>query len=301
MRKVLIIVGPTASGKTAHAIEIAIRRNGEIINSDSLQVYDCLKVLTAFPTDADMKLAPHRLFGYLGYQDESSVVAWATLASQAVEDVLEHGRLPIIVGGTGFYVSVLVNGISPLPEVSRDVRDYVSSMDYDELCAELYRLDPMLIGVITKQQHHQMLRAYEIFLETGKSILHFRSLPKEVFLSDVEYEYDVMECDRASLYERINTRFDKMLDAGAVDEVRHFLMAIGYSRHDRSMLFRKYRIFNAIGAKEITAYLDGEISFAQMRDIATLNLRHYAKRQVTWLRHHVLYSLPYKFRFSGCT
>ncbi|MDR1609552.1 MAG: tRNA (adenosine(37)-N6)-dimethylallyltransferase MiaA [Holosporales bacterium] len=286
MRKVMIIAGPTASGKTARAIETALERNGEIINCDSLQVYNCLKTLTAFPTDEDMKLAPHRLFGYLGYGDKSSVVTWATLASRAVEDVLKHNRLPIIVGGTGLYVDTLVNGISPLPEVSRDVRERVASMNYDELCAELYMADPSLIGVITKQQHHQMLRAYAIHLETGKSILHFRSLPKKVFLSDVEYEYDVMKCDRSKLYERINARFDRMLDAGAVDEVRCFLGTIGYHRHDRSTLFKRYRIFNAIGAKEITMYLDGEVSFEKMKEMATLNLRHYAKRQVTWFRHH---------------
>jgi tRNA dimethylallyltransferase len=160
-------------------------------------------------------------------------------------------------------------------------------MDYDELCAELYRADPELVGVITKPQHYQVLRAYETLLETGKSILYFRSLPKRAFLSNVEYEYSVMECDKPELYERINTRFDKMLDAGAVDEVRHFLDAIGYDRCDRSMFFRRYRIFNAIGAKEIATYLDGEISFAQMKETTILNLKHYAKRQMTWLRHHV--------------
>ncbi|MDR2459059.1 MAG: tRNA (adenosine(37)-N6)-dimethylallyltransferase MiaA [Holosporales bacterium] len=287
MRKVLIIAGPTASGKTARAVETALKRNGEIINSDSLQVYNCLKILTAFPTDADMKLVPHKLFGYLGYQDESSAVAWATLASQKVEEALEHSSLPIIVGGTGLYVNTLVNGISPLPEISSAVRNHVASMDYEELCAKLYKADPGLIGVVTKQQHHQMLRAYEIFLKTGKSILHFRNLPRQVFLSNVEYEYDLIECDRTRLYGRINARFEKMLDAGAVDEVRCFLASIGYTRCDRSMLFKRYRIFNAIGAKEITMYLDGEISFEQMKEIATLNLRHYAKRQMTWLRHHI--------------
>jgi tRNA dimethylallyltransferase len=287
MRKVLIIAGPTASGKTARAIETAIRRNGEIINSDSLQAYDCLKLLTAFPSDEDMKLAPHRLFGYLGYQDESSAVAWATLASKAVEAALEHSRLPIIVGGTGLYVNIIVNGISPLPEISKDVRDYVASMDYDEVCTALYKADHRLIGVITKQQHHQMLRAYEIFLETGKSVLHFRSLPRRVFLRNVEYEYDVVECDRAKLYERINARFDKALDAGAIDEVRWLLSAVGYDRRNRPAFFKRYHVFNAIGAKEITVYLDGGISFEQMKETATLNLRHYAKRQITWLRHHV--------------
>ncbi|MDR1364992.1 MAG: tRNA (adenosine(37)-N6)-dimethylallyltransferase MiaA [Holosporales bacterium] len=286
-KKVLIIIGPTASGKTARAIEIATERNGVIINCDSLQTYDCLKILTAFPSEAYMKRAPHELFGYLKYYDESSAVAWATLASQRVIDTLRRNVLPIVVGGTGFYINILVNGISPLPAISDEVRKYVARMDYDELRARLYEVDPQAKAAITKQQHHQTVRAYEILLETGKSILSFKSLPKKTFLQDIEYEYDVTECDRKRLYDRINARFERMLDAGAVDEVEQFLYTIGYSRSEREAFWRRYHIFSAIGAKEITMYLDGDISFSLMKEVATRNLRHYAKRQITWIRHQM--------------
>ncbi|MDR1333575.1 MAG: tRNA (adenosine(37)-N6)-dimethylallyltransferase MiaA [Holosporales bacterium] len=336
MRKVLLILGPTASGKTARALEVASKIGGEIINCDRMQMYNCLKILTAFPSDSDMQTVPHKLFGVLEYYHESSAVAWAALAAREIETTLdfaskppesglllgdterrsgvysgvhEHsstgstqqetdsgglvgsllhkGKVPIIVGGTGLYVNVLIDGIAPLPTVSKNVREQVANMDYNELCSELYKSDARLIEVIPRQRHHQVIRAYEVFLETGQSVLEFRSLQKKTFLENVQYECEVLSCEREVLYERIDRRFEKMLEMGAVEEVKRLLEVVEYERQQRDAIFKKYPVFNVIGAREIVAYLDGDISLQQMKEAATLNSRHYAKRQITWFRHQL--------------
>ncbi|MDR0942594.1 MAG: tRNA (adenosine(37)-N6)-dimethylallyltransferase MiaA [Holosporales bacterium] len=289
MRKVWIVAGPTASGKTKYAIEKAKEIGGEIINCDSLQIYDELKTLTAYPTKEEMDGVPHKLFGYLKYNQKSTVADWATLAAKEVEKTFQNGKIPIIAGGSGLYINILTNGISPLPEVSsknRKLAEESAKNDYNALCDELYKFDPELRNFITNDKRRQTIRAYEIFLETGKSILrYFKDYPKLKFLENVEYEYKIMEYERAALYEKINERLEYMLQAGAIEEVKQLLSKIGCD--DRTALFNDYPIFKAIGAKEITLYLDGIYSFEKMKEMIKTNTRHYAKRQITWFKYRM--------------
>lgn len=288
LRKVIVVVGATASGKTKYAIEKAKLCNGEVINCDSLQVYKDLKTLTAFPTEEELFATKHKLFGYLDYDQKTSAVEWAKLASAEIEKTLNSGKTPIIVGGTGLYIKTLMDGISPIPEISEKNRNIANKKvldNFDELCETLYKIDSGLKDLFPKEKHHQLIRAFEIFLETGKSIRYFRSLPKTKFIENIDFNINFIDCDREALYERINSRFDLMLELGAIEEVESLLKKIDIS--DRDVVFKNFPIFNAIGAKEITRYLDGIYSFCEMKDIAKTNSRHYAKRQITWFKHQI--------------
>ena len=288
LRKVIVVIGPTASGKTKYAIEKAKLCNGEIINCDSLQVYKDLKILTAFPTKEELSEVNHKLFGYLNYDQKISAVDWAKSAAIEIETTLDLGKVPIIVGGTGLYINTLMQGISPIPNVSEKNRNIANEMafdNFDEICENLYKLDSELRNLFPKEKHRQLIRAFEVFLETGKSIRHFRDLPKTKFIEDIDFDINIVNCEREVLYEKINLRFDLMLKSGAIEEVESLLKKIDIS--DRKLLFNKFSIFNAIGAKEITGYLDGEYSFDEMKDISKTNSRHYAKRQVTWFKNQI--------------
>lgn len=286
--KVKVIVGATATGKSKYALKIAKSCDGEIINCDSLQIYNELKILTAFPTDEEINEVRHKLFGYLNYDQKTSAVDWAKLAAKEVRQTLISGKTPIIVGGTGMYVKTLIDGISPIPAISVETRKKAlefSKQNFNEMCLELYAIDSELKNTLPKSMHHQLIRAYEIFLETGKSIRYFWNLPKIKFIQHVDFEIELIHCERSVLYERIAQRFEQMLNNGAIEEVRELLSKIPSSNHTE--IFTQFPIFKAIGAKEITLFLDGMYSFEQMKDVAIKNSRHYAKRQITWLKNQI--------------
>lgn len=288
MPRAIVVVGPTASGKTEIALDKARRLNGEIINCDSLQVYSDLKILTSFPKKEYFQEINHKLFGYLGYSEKTSAVEWAKLASSEIKNTLDSGKIPIVTGGTGLYVQILMNGISLLPEISpqnRRIANELATHDFKSMRDELYSLDPELKHLLSKEKHHQIIRAYEIFLETGKSVRFFHEQPKQKFIESVTFEVNMISIERDILYKNIEKRFDEMLEQGAVDEVKNLLIKIGDEDHEK--IFEKFPIFKAIGAKEITQYLDGHLSFDKMRELTIKNTRHYAKRQITWFRHQV--------------
>lgn len=285
MNKIKVIVGATATGKTKRAIEFAKTCDGEIINCDSMQIYKDLNILTASPSSAEMSEIKHKLFGYLDFDQKTSAVDWAKLASSEIKQTLAIGKTPVIVGGTGLYIKTLVDGISPLPEVSPNIRKCaheLAKQNFDELCKQVYQFDDELENLMPKSMHHQLIRAYEIMKETGKSIREFWALPKIKFIDNVDFEFEVLNCERTELYERIATRFDDMLKNGAITEVQNLLVKI--NNRNRQVVFEQYPIFRTIGAKEITLFLDGVYSFNKMHEIAIKNSRHYAKRQITWFK-----------------
>jgi len=285
---VKVIAGATATGKTKHALELAKFCNGEIINCDSLQLYNELKILTAFPTDEEMNSVKHRLFGYLNYDQKISSVEWAKLAAKAIQETISSGKNPIIVGGTGLYIKTLIEGASPMPTISdinRQKTKELSEQNFNEMCQELYLFDPNLRYALLQSMHHQLIRAYEVFLETGKSIRYFWNLPKMKFIRNVNFDIEILDCKRDILYERIARRFEQMLHNGAIDEVRNLLSKITITSPQE--IFMKFPIFKAIGAREITMFLNGIYTFEQMKEISIKNSRHYAKRQITWFKHQI--------------
>jgi tRNA dimethylallyltransferase len=289
MKKVIIIAGATASGKTKFAIDLALSIAGEIINCDSLQIYDSLKILTAYPAPSELSIVNHKLFGYMHYDQRSTAVDWAKRAARAVEDTFWEGKVPLIVGGTGLYIDTLVNGISRMPVVNSETRkavDKLAKENFSELCARLYATDKRLEHVIPPQNHRQIVRAYEVFVETGESILSFMASPPLQFLKDIQYECHIVECERRALYERISRRFEKMLQSGAIEEVEQLLKQIGPYKNE---IVDDFPVFKAIGAREIAAYLRGDISFENMKTTAITNIRHYAKRQITWFKNRKIF------------
>jgi tRNA dimethylallyltransferase len=287
MQEVTIIFGPTASGKTDYAIKYAKKNGGEIINCDSLQVYKDLKILTAHPSADEMSVVKHRLFGYLDYDQKITSVDWAKSAASEIQTILQAGMLPIMVGGTGLYINTLINGISPLPKISGETREnssFIAKNDYGFLCEKVYENDPRIRDFIPQDRHRQMTRAFEILAETGKSILHFYRLPRVTFLHDTSYKFIILKTDRIALYEKINRRFDLMLELGAVDEVKDLMLKINASTLAETLTFP---IFQAIGSKEIAMHIREEYTFEQMKNLVTMKMRNYAKRQITWLKHKI--------------
>lgn len=290
MNKVLVITGPTASGKTALAIEKAQTLNGVIINYDSLQVYKGLPILIAYPTEDEIKSATHKLFGYLNYNENISVVDWAKLAALEINKVWNIGKLPILVGGTGMYIDILINGISPLPNIPQEIRSKaieLANNNFEKLCNDVYKFDPKIQNIIRPENHHQMIRAWEVQNASNKSILYFYSLPKQQFIN-AKFEFININIDREVLYNKINKRFDIMIENGAIDEVKNLIQKFNTydSNSNYEILFKKYNIFKAIGAKEIVMYLNNRMSYNTMVELSKQYSRNYAKRQITWFKYH---------------
>ena len=281
MQKVLVITGPTASGKTKLAIDKAQELNGEIINYDSLQIYNELKTLTAYPTQEELNSATHKLFGYINYNENISVVDWAKLAAIEINNTWDNKKLPILVGGTGMYINILINGISPLPDIPAEIRNQailLANSNFEKLCNDVYNFDIRIKNIIKPENHHQMIRAWEVQQASNKSILYFYSLPKQTFIN-AEFIFISTNIDRATLYNKINKRFDLMIQNGAIDEVESLMRKFNINNYE--YLFNKYHIFKAIGAKEIVKYLNNEINYNTILELSKQHLRNYAKRQIT--------------------
>lgn len=277
--QLIIITGPTCSGKTKVAIDMAIKNNGEIINADSLQCFEDLNILTACPLEKEKQDIPHYMYQYLPYNARNEVMEWAKLVTIKVKDILTKNKTPIIVGGTGFYIKTLLEGISPLPSISEEIRlssKLIALSDYEKLCNRVYDFDPKLKFIIKPSMHHQMIRAFEVMTQTGQSIRHFFMQPKIPFLQN-ECNYFIVTLERNIIYERINKRFNEMLKNGAIDQVEKLIKKTKGSTD--------FPIFNAVGAIQIAQYLNNEISLDKASNIAKQLSRNYAKRQITWFKN----------------
>ena len=284
MNKIKIIAGPTASGKTKKVLEIAsYKENVVIINADSLQVYREVPILTAQPSIEELNTAEHKLYGFISYRDDLRINAygWAEKACLEINKAINEEKSVIIVGGSGMYILGLIEGFSYIPGVSEDIRESAilkSKNNYEDLCELVYKNDPNLRKIITKDMNRQMIRAYEILLQTGNSISFYWNFPKKKFLKDVDFEYDLIMPERTELYERINSRFLSMIDQGAVEEVEKLI--------EKTNGDTKYPAYQAIGVLEIKQYIQKDISYDDMIDRAQRNSRHYAKRQITWFKKY---------------
>jgi len=274
------IVGPTAVGKTATAIELAKRLNGEIISIDSRQVYKGLDVGTAKPTLRQQKEIPHHLIDILEPSEQISAGTYRELALVAVADILSRDKLPIFVGGSGMYVKALVQGIFQESLTDKSVRDKIKAELDKKGIAELYNrlvdIDPELAVKIHLNDTKRITRALEIYEITGKPpSAHYRNQETE---SPFPNRIFVLTMERENLYQRINERVDQMIQDGLVDEVQALLNS-GLRKNLDSLL--------TLGYQEVVTYLDGECSYAEMVENIKLNTRHYAKRQLTWFRNQL--------------
>lgn len=273
--KIISVVGPTASGKTALSIEIAKKYNGEIISADSMQIYRGMDIATAKPTKEEMQGIVHHLIDNVNPEDEYSVAQYVKDARNAILDIDSRGKTPILVGGTGLYVNSLLDNVqfseSPIDE---ELRQKLNSLSTEELLTMLYDVDKESYEKLSLEKNHKrIVRALEIYYQTGK--------PKSVVdkeAKSVPSPYDAIKIglnanDRQFLYDRINTRVDLMIDMGLLDEAKKFLSKNLSSTSSK-----------AIGYKEFIPYFNGEASLEECKDLLKMETRRYAKRQLTWFK-----------------
>lgn len=275
-KRLALIAGPTASGKTALALRLAQSRPVTIINADSAQVYAHLPILSAQPSAEEMASAPHRLFGYLDGREACSAARWALDAKHEIETAWSEDRLPILVGGTGLYLRTLLDGIAPIPEIDPDVRSAVRALPTAEAYQALVEIDAASATALSPNDDSRIKRALEVMRSTGKSIVEWRTLREGGIDDLVDLHPLLLLPPRDWLHERCDLRFEQMLERGAVDEVRA-LLALN--------LPADAPVMRAIGVPEIAAMLRGEIDREEALARGQAATRQYAKRQYTWFRN----------------
>ena len=277
--RALLIAGPTASGKSAAAIALARRFGGMIVNADSMQVYQDLRVLTARPDEAEARLAPHRLFGEIDGGVNFSVGRWA----EAAKGLLAQAQgLVIFVGGTGLYFKALTQGLSEMPAVPEDVRARIRAEAEGEptpaLHARLARIDPETAARLRPSDRQRLLRASEIFAATGRPLVTFQNARETPPLAEGEWAGLFLAPERAALNARIQARFATMLQNGALDEVA----ALAKRGLDPAL-----PVMRAHGAPHLIQHLEGKLSLEAASALGVRDTLQYAKRQFTWARHQM--------------
>ncbi len=276
--KVIVICGPTASGKTSLSIAVAKAIGGEIISADSMQIYRYMDIGTAKVTKEEAQGIPHYLIDVIEPNERYSVADYKIAAEQAIQAILDKGKVPIIVGGTGLYVDALIYGIEyPEIEFDADYRQQLEKQVEEQGLAVLYaqakEIDPEACEKISENDQKRILRVLEIFHATGKNKTWHEIQSRK---KGVPYDYQVyaLDMDRTLLYERINRRVDIMLEKGLVQEVQNLLTR--YTEFPTAM--------QGLGYKEVVEYLKGNYSQQEMKETIQQESRRYAKRQLTWFR-----------------
>ena len=278
----ILITGPTASGKSALALDFARRHGGIVINADSMQVYDTLRVVTARPSAEEMGGVPHELYGHVPASRSSSTGDWLREVEQLLCRLKEEGRLPVIVGGTGLYFKALTGGLSdmpPVPEMLRsEIRRRLEVEGAAVLHAELSRLDPTAAHRLNASDGQRIVRSLEVYRATGRSIIEFQKQSGPMLIDPDRSLKLVVLPDRTVLHDRINRRFALMMEEGAVEEVKA-LLALDLAPEMPAM--------KAIGVSQIADMVAGRVSRAEAIDRASAATRQYAKRQMTWFRNQM--------------
>ncbi len=290
---VIVVAGPTASGKSSLAVDVAETLGGVVVNADSMQVYRELAVLTARPGEEEIARAPHRLYGVLSVAVPCSAGMWLEMAGAEIAAARVAGRLPVVVGGTGLYLKALMEGLAPVPTVPDAVRSeacaLLAELGEEEFRAQLRRLDPESAERIASGDRQRLVRAWEVVTATGRALPEWqRDQPSQAPLAGPFVIVALMP-ERAGLYAAIDARFVRMVEEGAIDEVA-VLLRLGLDPRSPAL--------KAVGVRELAAYVGGEITLAEAIRRGQKASRNYAKRQLTWLRHQIVPDLVLAEQYS---
>ena len=280
--KIILLSGPTASGKSSLAIKIAKKINGEIINADSMQVYKQLKILSARPDPKQYQKIRHHLYGFHDVKKNFSTGDWLKLVNKKIKNIQKRKRIPILVGGTGLYFKALTDGLVKIPKISLKLRNQIRNMQkklgQKKFYEKLLKLDPLLKGKINPTDSQRSIRAYEVKKFTKKSLYEWFRNTKSNFL-EADFLKVYIDYPRQELIGRINLRTNEMIENGAIKEVKNFI----------KLKVRKDKSANkAIGIMEIKDFLNKEKDLEQIKEKIAIKTRQYAKRQSTWARGNMM-------------
>ena len=279
----LIIAGPTCVGKSSIAMKLAKKINGVLINADSVQVYEDLKLLSARPSEEDMQQIPHFLYGYVKSQKNYSIADWLQQLSKVLLDVDKLKKTAILVGGSGLYLNAVINGLAPIPRIREEIKKEsllkLNEIGIDSFKELNFKIDPKF--VVKNPDKHRLLRLYGVFLQTKKNMTFWYEKPRQGGTKKNIYSF-LMNSERKLIYKKCELRFNKMLEKGALEEVKKLHEA----NIDRSLPIAK-----SLGVKWLLSYLDKKISFEEAVSLSKRDTRRYVKRQITWFSHNYI---PYK-------
>ena len=280
--KIILISGPTGSGKSTFSIRLAKKINGEIINADSMQVYKELRILTARPTIKDCQKIKHHLYGFRNVKKKFSTGNWLKLSVEKINKIKKKNKTPIVVGGTGLYFKALTNGLVKIPFIPIKNREKIKFLQkkigQKRFFEKLINLDPLILNKIDPKDVQRSIRAYEVKVYTRKSIIEWFQKTKSKFLEDDFFKIYI-DFPRKDLLERISKRTDLMLKSGAINEVKKFL---------KLKVRKDHTSCKVIGINEIRDFLEKKTNFTEVKERITIKTRQYAKRQSTWARGHMM-------------
>lgn len=289
--KIIIIAGPTASGKSGLALELASQINGVVINADSMQVYKDIPILAAAPSADDLSVAPHKLYGIYEADTRGNVVDWLNLCKQEISIARQNNQIPIIVGGTGMYIEALIKGVTPIPETPPEIRNQVDLMLQKDGLSALYEyvksIDKKTAERLSENDTTRLRRAAEIWLHTGKPLSYWHTVPLVQNYPATDFITIYINPPRTTLDIRGRLRFETMMKHGALAEVETLL---------KKQLSDSLPVMRALGVQELKAALTGKILLNEAVELAKLHTRQYAKRQTTWFNNR----LTAHFRLTAC-
>lgn len=281
-KKLLIICGPTASGKSYLGHYLAKIHNGEIINGDSMQIYQQIPIITASPAQIYRDELPYHLYNFLSINQKFSVIKYVNLAVEKITDITNRGKLPIIIGGTGLYINSLIYGYNEMPAISLDTKQYVkelhSSLGQIEFFNKLIELDPVAKQKLNQLDSQRAIRAYEILMQTGQSIFTLQTLPNILPLAEFAQKIIFLHPEREFLYQTCYDRITKLFSGSAIEEIKQLIT--DFPEENISSI-------KAIGVQQIIAYLADKITLQQSIDLAQIKTKQYAKRQITWFKNQI--------------
>ena len=281
VKKVILLSGPTASGKSKLAIKLATHLNGEIINADSMQIYKEISILTSKPNLEDTKIIKHHLYGFTSVKQKFSTGHWLQMAIKKIQEQWNNEKTPIVIGGTGLYFKALTDGLVKIPEIPNNLRSEIRKLQkkigQKKFFSKLIKIDPLVKNFVLPSDSQRSMRAYEVKRFTNKSLFEFTRKTKSNFDKKV-FKKIFINIPRELLSRNIEQRVEKMFNDGVVDEVKKFY---------KMKVNKELSSNKIIGIKEIKDHLQGKITLVKAKGLIMLKTRQYAKRQFTWARGHM--------------